>query len=41
MEFIDYNQLVNDNISGFPYESIGIMRINKSKDVNWTNIVQL
>lgn len=40
MEFIDYTTLVNDNIGGFPYESIGIMRTDKSS-VNYTNIVQL
>lgn len=37
--FIDYNSIVDDNIGGFPYESIGIQRLDKS--VNCTNIVQL
>lgn len=40
MDFIDYNEIVSLNISGFPYESIGIMRMDKSS-VNYTNIVQL
>lgn len=38
-EFIDYTSIINDNIGGFPYESIGIQRLNK--DTNYTNIVQL
>lgn len=38
LEFIDYQTLVNDNIGGFPYESIGIMT---KPHVNYTNIVQL
>jgi hypothetical protein len=37
--FIDYNSIIDDNIGGFPYESIGIQRMNKS--VNYTNIVKL
>lgn len=39
-DFIDYTSIINDNISGFPYESVGIMRMNKS-NVNYTNIVKL
>lgn len=38
--FIDYTTIIADNISGFPYESIGIMRMGKS-NVNYTNIVKL
>lgn len=40
MEFIDYTELISTNISGFPYESIGIMRMGNDK-VNYTNIVEL
>lgn len=38
--FIDYDLIISDNLGGFPYESIGIQRLNKS-GVNYTNIVQL
>ena len=40
MDFIDYTALVEANIGGFPYESIGVMRMDK-KNVNYTNIVSL
>lgn len=40
LELIDYNTLVNDNIGGFVYDSIGIKRLGRSK-VNYTNILQL
>lgn len=40
LEFIDYPTLVNDNIGGFPYESVGIMT-KKANKVNYTNIVQI
>ena len=39
-EFIDYDTIVEDNIKGFPYESIGIQRLDKAH-VNYTNIIQL
>ena len=39
-EFIDYDTIVEDNIKGFPYESIGIQRLDKNH-VNYTNIIQL
>jgi hypothetical protein len=39
-EFIDYNVIVEDNIKGFPYESIGIQRLDK-KHVAYTNIIKL
>lgn len=39
-EFIDYNSIVESNIKGFPYESIGIQRLGKDH-VNYTNIIQL
>ena len=37
--FIDYDSIISDNISGFPYESIGIQRMNKP--INYSNIVTL
>lgn len=40
MELIDYNSIVNDNIGGFVYESIGIKRFGKTS-VNYTNILEL
>lgn len=39
-DFIDYDSILVDNISGFPIESIGITRLN-NKRVRYTNIVQL
>ena len=39
-EFLDYTAIVNDNIGGFPYESIGIQNFG-IKELNYTNIVQL
>lgn len=39
-EFIDYNAIIESNIKGFPYESIGIQRLEKDH-VNYTNIVKL
>ena len=39
-EFVDYTTIINDNIGGFPYESIGIQRLNKS-NINYTNILKL
>lgn len=40
MEFVDFDELISDNIGGFPYASIGIFGGFK-KGVNCTNIVQL
>lgn len=37
---IDYKTIVNDNISGFPIESVGIQRLGNN-NVNYTNILQL
>ena len=39
-EFIDYDSIIEDNIKGFPYESIGIQRLDKNH-VNYTNIIKL
>ena len=40
LDLIDYGLIVNDNIGGFVYDSIGIKRFGKSR-VNYTNILQL
>ncbi len=40
LEIVDYKTIINDNISGFPFESIGIKRLNKGA-INYTNIIQL
>ena len=37
--FIDYDSILADNLEGFPYESLGIQRLQKN--INCTNIVQL
>lgn len=39
-DFINYDIIIQDNISGFPYESIGIQRFGKN-NINYTNIVQI
>ena len=39
-EFIDYDSILRDNIKGFPFESVGCMRMN-SPNVSYTNILQL
>ena len=38
--FIDYTTVINDNISSFPIEALGIDRKDKS-NINFTNIVRL
>ena len=40
LPLIDYKTIVNNNIGGFVYESVGIPRLGKTK-VNYTNILQL
>ena len=40
MEFIDYTSIINDCLSAFPIESIGITKMNKSS-INYTNIISL
>ena len=38
--YIDYNSIVGDNLNGFPYESVGIQRLENNK-IDYSNIVQL
>ena len=40
LEIVDYKTIINNNISGFPFESIGIKRLHKNS-INYTNILQL
>jgi hypothetical protein len=40
MEFIDYVTIINNNLKGFPLESIGLMRMNND-NLNYTNILQI
>src|SRR5699024_1603506 len=40
MEFIDYTSIINDCLSCFPIESIGITKSNRSS-INYTNIISL
>lgn len=37
---IDYDQIISDNISGFPLSSIGICQFGKKK-ANWSNVIHL
>lgn len=39
-DFIDYEAIIEDNLAGFPYESVGIQRMGK-ENLAYTNIVQL
>ena len=39
-DYIDFNTIVNDNLSPFPIETIGIRKMSK-KEINYTNIIQL
>lgn len=39
-DFINYTSIISDNLSGFPYESIGIMRMDKP-NITYSNIVKL
>lgn len=39
IQYIDYNTVINDNLSLFPVESIGIGKFNKSN--NYTNIIHI
>ena len=40
LDFIDYDTIIKENVSGFPLESIGCMRLN-NENINWTNILKL
>ena len=40
LEFVDYTTIINDNISNFPFEEVGICRKNTGS-VNYTNIIPL
>lgn len=39
-EYIDFNTIVNDNLTPFPIETIGISKMDKT-NINYTNIIQL
>lgn len=39
MELIDYNEIVRDNLNGFPYDSVGIVKM--TNNTNYSNILQL
>ena len=38
-KLVDYKTIVNDNIGGFMYDSVGI--VNMSDNTNYSNILQL
>lgn len=40
LEFVDYTELINSNMSNFPLDQIGISKIGKDA-VNYSNILQL
>lgn len=39
--FINYTEIINDNLKNFPLKSIGIMRQGKDKNIAYTNIVKI
>ena len=41
LPFIDIEQIISDNISGFPLSSVGMSKLDNRKGVTYTNIVQL
>lgn len=40
LSVVDFKTIINNNISGFPFESIGIKRLSRDS-INYTNIIQL
>lgn len=41
LDFIDIPQIIADNLSGFPLDSIGISKLDNRNNVNYTNVVKL
>ena len=39
LSFIDYNTIINDNLTNFPTESVNIITLNDN--VNYTNIMKI
>jgi len=39
LKFVDYNDIINDNLKNFPLESIGITKFDKDT-VNYTNVIR-
>lgn len=39
LDYVDYGNIINDNIKNFPLESIGISRFDRDS-VNYTNVIQ-
>ena len=40
LEFVDFNQIINDNLKNFPVESVGLLRLDNDS-VNYSNIIKL
>ena len=38
--FIDYNTIINNNLTSFPLESIGVSKMNNT-NINYSNIIQI
>jgi hypothetical protein len=38
--YIDYDSIISDNLNGFPYESIGIQRLERN-NIGYSNMLQL